>query len=94
MWTTLALAAALGAAPAQAGELTLSRVRSTHGVMGPTRAEDKRETFVAHVVFVLKDQVDNARIPINPLGLTIAYFREDQAFVNDRTGPSAVRDHQ
>jgi hypothetical protein len=41
MWTTLALAAALGAAPAQAGELTLTRVRSTHGVMGPTRAEDK-----------------------------------------------------
>jgi hypothetical protein len=41
MWTTLALAAALGAAPAQAGELTLTRVRSTHGVLGPTRAEDK-----------------------------------------------------
>jgi hypothetical protein len=41
MWTTLALVAALGAAPAQAGELKLSRVRSTHGVMGPTRAGDK-----------------------------------------------------
>jgi len=41
MWTTLALAAALGAAPAQAGELKLSRVRSTHGVLGPTRAEDR-----------------------------------------------------
>ncbi len=40
MWTTLALAAAL-AAPAQAGELKLSRVRSTYGVMGPARAEDK-----------------------------------------------------
>ena len=48
-----------------------------------TRAEVKRETFVAHVVFVLKDQVDNARIQINPLGLTITYLREDQAFVND-----------
>src|SRR6202023_1172503 len=31
-----------------------------------TRAGQKRETYVAHVVFVLKDQVDNARIPINP----------------------------
>jgi hypothetical protein len=41
MWTTLALAAALGTAPAQAGDLKLTRVRSTHGVMGPTRAEDK-----------------------------------------------------
>ncbi len=48
-----------------------------------TRAEVKRDTYVAHVVFVLQDQVDNARIPINPLGLTITYFREDQAFVND-----------
>jgi len=48
-----------------------------------TRTELKRDSYVAHVVFVLKDQVDNARIPINPLGLTITYFREDQAFVND-----------
>lgn len=42
--------------------------------------ERRRETFVAHVVFVLKNQVPNALIPINPLGLTITYFREDQAF--------------
>ena len=48
-----------------------------------TRAEVKREIYIAHVVFILRDQVDNARIPINPLGLTITYFREDQAFVND-----------
>ena len=46
-----------------------------------TRAELRRDTFVAHVVFVLQDVVDNARIPINPLGLTITYFREDQAFI-------------
>jgi type IV secretory pathway TrbF-like protein len=48
-----------------------------------THGELKRDTYVAHLVFVLKDQVDNARIPIKPLGLTITYFREDQAFVND-----------
>jgi type IV secretory pathway TrbF-like protein len=48
-----------------------------------TRAELRRDTYVAHLVFVLDDHVDNARIPINPLGLTITYFREDQAFVND-----------
>ena len=47
-----------------------------------TREETKRETFVAHLVFVVRDQIDNARIPINPLGLTITYLREDQAFVN------------
>ena len=45
-----------------------------------TRTELKRDSYVAHLVFVLKDQVDNARIPINPLGLTITYFRDDQAF--------------
>jgi type IV secretion system protein VirB5 len=47
------------------------------------RAETRRETYVAHIVFVLDEQVDNARIPINPLGLTITYFREDQAFAAD-----------
>lgn len=49
-----------------------------------TRAETKRDTWVAHLVFVLQDQVDNARIPINPLGLTITYLREDQAFVSEQ----------
>ena len=48
-----------------------------------TRAEVRRDTYVAHVVFVLQDQIDNARIPINPLGLTITYLREDQAFVTE-----------
>jgi type IV secretion system protein VirB5 len=45
-----------------------------------TRTEMRRETYIAHLVFVMDDHVDNARIPINPLGLTITYFREDQAF--------------
>jgi type IV secretion system protein VirB5 len=53
-----------------------------------TRSELRREAHVAHLVFVVKDQVENARIPINPLGLTITYFRDDQAFVNDASGPS------
>jgi len=29
---------------------------------------------------VVKERVPNAMIPINPLGLTVTYFREDQAF--------------
>jgi type IV secretion system protein VirB5 len=37
-------------------------------------------TFVAHITFVLKDEVPNAVVPVNPLGLTITYFRVDQAF--------------
>jgi type IV secretory pathway TrbF-like protein len=52
-------------------------------VLSPaTHAEVRRDTYVAHMVFVLDDHVDNAHIPMNPLGLRITYFREDQAFVN------------
>lgn len=43
-------------------------------------SEWKREKYTAHFVFVVKDRVPNAMIPVNPLGLTITYFREDQAF--------------
>ena len=45
-------------------------------------AEIRRESFVGQFVFVVQDRVPNAVIPINPLGLTITYFREDQAFVS------------
>jgi len=45
-----------------------------------THAEARRERYVAHFVFVVKEHVDNAYIPVNPLGLTITYFRADQAF--------------
>ena len=46
-----------------------------------TRTETRRDSFVAHVVFVIKRSSRQRAIPINPLGLTITYFREDQAFV-------------
>ena len=45
-----------------------------------TRQERARETHVARITFVLRDEVPNALIPVNPLGLTITYFRVDQAF--------------
>jgi type IV secretion system protein VirB5 len=44
------------------------------------RQEKKRETFVAQITFVLRDQISNALVLVNPLGLTITYFRVDQAF--------------
>jgi len=47
---------------------------------GADRTATKREKYVANFVFVVKDRVPNAMIPVNPLGLTITYFREDQAF--------------
>ena len=43
-------------------------------------SELKRDLFTANFVFVFKSQVPNELIPINPLGLTITYFREDEAF--------------
>jgi type IV secretory pathway TrbF-like protein len=42
--------------------------------------ETHREKYVAGFIFVVRDRVPNAWIPVNPLGLTITYFREDQAF--------------
>ncbi|MGB7220214.1 MAG: VirB8/TrbF family protein [Vicinamibacterales bacterium] len=45
-----------------------------------SRQEKKRETDVAQLTFVLKDQIPNAMVLVNPLGLTIIYFRVDQAF--------------
>ena len=44
------------------------------------RQERSRETHVAQITFVLRGQIPNAVIPVNPLGLTITYFRIDQAF--------------
>lgn len=42
--------------------------------------EIRRERYIANLVFIIKDHVPNALIPVNPLGLAITYFREDQAF--------------
>jgi type IV secretory pathway TrbF-like protein len=42
--------------------------------------ELKRDLYTANFVFVFQKHVPNELIPINPLGLTISYFREDQAF--------------
>ncbi len=47
---------------------------------GADRAESRREKYVASFVFVVRNRVLNAWIPVNPLGLVITYFREDQAF--------------
>jgi type IV secretory pathway TrbF-like protein len=40
----------------------------------------RRERYVGHFVFSVMNRVPNTLIPVNPLGLTITYFREDQAF--------------
>jgi type IV secretory pathway TrbF-like protein len=50
---------------------------------GPDHLENHRERYVAHFVFIVKDRVANTMVPVNPLGLTITYFREDQAFQSE-----------
>jgi len=42
--------------------------------------EVKRDRYVSHFVFSVLDHVPNNFVPVNPLGLVITYFREDQAF--------------
>jgi type IV secretory pathway component VirB8 len=43
-------------------------------------SELKRDLYTANFVFVFRNEVPNELIPINPLGLTITHFREDEAF--------------
>jgi type IV secretion system protein VirB5 len=42
--------------------------------------ETKRTLYTAHFIFLFRDSVPNELIQTNPLGLTITYFREDEAF--------------
>lgn len=43
----------------------------------------KKTLYTANFVFLFKENVPNELIPINPLGLAVTYFREDQAFTNE-----------
>ncbi len=43
----------------------------------------RQEKFTGHVQFIVLDRVPHNLIPINPLGLTITYIREDQAFTDE-----------
>jgi type IV secretory pathway TrbF-like protein len=40
----------------------------------------RRTRYTANFVFLFKEEVPSELIPINPLGLTITYFRQDEAF--------------
>src|SRR6516225_6253105 len=41
MWTTIALTMTLSAMPGQSGELTLSNIRPTHGLLGSERPDSR-----------------------------------------------------
>jgi type IV secretory pathway TrbF-like protein len=44
------------------------------------RRELRRERYIAQFAFITLETVPNSFITINPLGLVVTYFREDQAF--------------
>ena len=41
----------------------------------------RKTLYTASFLFSFRDHVPNQDILVNPLGLTITYFREDQAFL-------------
>jgi type IV secretion system protein VirB5 len=41
----------------------------------------KRTLYTASFLFSFREHISNAEILTNPLGLTISYFREDEAFI-------------
>jgi hypothetical protein len=46
----------------------------------PRKGTRPRTPYTANFVFFFRARVPNEFIPINPLGMTITYFREDRAF--------------
>jgi len=42
----------------------------------------KKTLYTASFLYLFRDSVPNALIPVNPLGLEITYFRVDQAFTD------------
>ena len=68
------------ATPPFKAAVTFQKVYYTPG----TRSERNRETYVAQVDFVLRENVPNEFVRVNPLGLQIEYFRVDQAFEDGR----------
>lgn len=57
-----------------------ARVEFDKVYMGMDRREKKRETYVAHFEVVVLDKIPHTFIGVNPLGLVISYFRQDQSF--------------
>jgi hypothetical protein len=62
MWTTVSLLAALTLTPAQAPQLNLTNIRTTHGLMGPTRADNK---LLPGDVFFVAFDIENVKVDDN-----------------------------
>jgi type IV secretory pathway TrbF-like protein len=45
----------------------------------------RKTLHTANFVLLFRDEVPNELIPVNPLGMTITYFRQDEAFTDEVT---------
>src|SRR5947209_6152352 len=61
MWTTLAMTAALAFAPAQ-GELTVTNIRPTHGLFGPTRKDADDLKLLAGEVLLISFDIEGLKV--------------------------------
>jgi type IV secretory pathway TrbF-like protein len=43
----------------------------------------KKTLYTANFIFLFREEVPNQLIPVNPLGMTITYFRQDEAFSSE-----------
>jgi type IV secretory pathway component VirB8 len=58
-----------------------ARIEFSKIYSNPTdHSELRREIWTANVVYAFRERVENEMLLVNPLGLTITYFRQDQAF--------------
>lgn len=48
------------------------------------RSERARDSYTASFIFIFRDQIPKDALAVNPIGLTITYFREDRAFNGPR----------
>src|SRR5260370_16043583 len=62
MWATPAMTAALSLAPQQASELTLTNVRPTYGLHGPTRKDADAPKLRAPDAFVLSFEIEGLKV--------------------------------
>jgi hypothetical protein len=90
MWKTLALLAALVAAPAEACALTLTNAHTTYGVLGAPRASDK---FLPGDTFLLSFDIEGAKANDNgEVVYTIAMeVRDGKDKVKFRQTPREVK---
>ena len=64
--------------PPYRAEIEFDKIFRSPGIID----EQRREQWTANVVYSFRDEVPNAMLLTNPLGLVITYCREDQAFGN------------